>query len=151
MTSRQLAELTRLEDADVVTRMNYWVNRGVVSERPALDDPGAKVYTVIEDQAEDGKDGDEDASDDAMADGGAVSSEAQERAARSTFQSYIMGMLTNVGSMSLEKIHSMLRMVASSGDHRYDMTIVQLRAFLQSMIDEDKLEKADGEYVLRKR
>ena len=53
--------------------------------------------------------------------------------------------------MHIERIHSMLRMmVGSSGCERFDMTVVQLRRFLQSLINVDKLELVDGCYRLPK-
>jgi hypothetical protein len=73
--------------------------------------------------------------------------------------------------MTIEKIHSMLRLVASAGEHRwgriasrswraasrmilfvsrYEMTVVQLRTLLQRMCDEEKLEKFEGAFQLKK-
>jgi hypothetical protein len=60
-------------------------------------------------------------------------------------------MLRNQESMSVERIHGMLKMIStgSSGSVRYDMTIVQLKKFLQHCVSADKLEMVDGEYRLR--
>lgn len=68
------------------------------------------------------------------------------------------GMLQNQDGMMLERIHAMLKMVAGggagggggSGCVRYDLSIVQLRKFLQSLITADTLEIVDGLYKLRK-
>lgn len=61
-------------------------------------------------------------------------------------------MLQNQDGMLLEKIHTMLKMVVAggSGGVRYDLSIVQLRRFLQTLITADKLEIVDGLYKLRK-
>ena len=47
-----------------------------------------------------------------------------------------LGMLQNQDGMMLERIHAMLKMVAGggSGGLRYDLSIVQLRKFLQTLI-----------------
>jgi hypothetical protein len=63
-------------------------------------------------------------------------------------------MLQNQDGMLLERIHAMLKMVAAGGSGgggvRYDLSIVQLRKFLQTLITADKLEIVDGLYKLRK-
>jgi len=62
-------------------------------------------------------------------------------------------MLQNQDGMLLERIHAMLKMVAAGGGAggvRYDLSIVQLRKFLQTLITADKLEIVDGLYKLRK-
>ena len=63
-----------------------------------------------------------------------------------------VGMLQSQDGMHLERIHSMLKMVAAgvSSGVRYDLSIVQLRKFLQTLITADKLEIVDGLYKLRK-
>jgi hypothetical protein len=63
-----------------------------------------------------------------------------------------LGMLQNQDGMMLERIHAMLKMVAGggSGGLRYDLSIVQLRKFLQTLITADKLEIVDNMYKLRK-
>jgi len=61
-------------------------------------------------------------------------------------------------SMSLERIHSMLRMMAAASSSggggeswTFDMNLLQLKRFLQSRIDSDVLEVTnDACYKLRK-
>jgi hypothetical protein len=61
-------------------------------------------------------------------------------------------MLRNQESMSLERIHSMLKMIAAGGSSsmRFDMSIIQLKKFLNNCVASDKLEVVDGSYRLRK-
>lgn len=68
------------------------------------------------------------------------------------FTALLPGMLQNQDGMLLERIHAMLKMVVAggSGGVRYDLSIVQLRKFLQTLITADTLEMVDGLYKLRK-
>lgn len=61
--------------------------------------------------------------------------------------------------MSLERLHSMLRMISggsssggggssSAGDVHFDMTVQQLRAYLQGLVDAGKIEYLEGVYAL---
>jgi hypothetical protein len=60
-------------------------------------------------------------------------------------------MLLSQGSMHIERIHAMLKlMVGDSSSDRFDMTMVQLRKFLQTLVSVDKLEIVDGCYRLSK-
>lgn len=67
------------------------------------------------------------------------------------------GLLSGHGTMSLERLHSMLRMIAgnssaggssSAGDVHFDMTLPQLRAYLQGLVDGGKIEYLEGVYAL---
>lgn len=60
-------------------------------------------------------------------------------------------MLSNQESVTIERIHTMLKMVASSGDMRFDMNMVQLKKFLGSLVVADTLEIVDDNvYRLRR-
>jgi hypothetical protein len=70
-------------------------------------------------------------------------------------------MLSSQGSMTLERLHSMLRLLtagtgvgggAGSGinEERFDMNMVQLRRYMQTLADADKVELIDNAYRVRK-
>ena len=61
-------------------------------------------------------------------------------------------MLTNLESLSLDRIHNMLKMfLPSSGSEQgYDFTEVELRRFLSRLIEEGKLECSGGQYKIRR-
>ena len=61
-------------------------------------------------------------------------------------------MLLNQESMHLERIHTMLKMLSSgnSSGVRFDMNLVQLKKFLQKLVNSDVLEIIDGDYRLRR-
>jgi hypothetical protein len=65
-----------------------------------------------------------------------------------------LGMLLNQESMHLERIHVMLKMLstgATDGRGRFDMNLVQLKKYLQSLVHQDVLELVEGgSYRLRK-
>lgn len=64
----------------------------------------------------------------------------------SVFWSYIVGMLTNLDSLSLERIHQMLRMFAAGFEFSQD----ELKGFLQRKVREHKLMYAFNVYQLPK-
>lgn len=61
-------------------------------------------------------------------------------------------MLTGHDSMPIERIHTLMKLVSSgaAGDLKYDMNIIQLRRFLQAMVDSSKIECLDGVYKVCK-
>lgn len=65
------------------------------------------------------------------------------------FWSYILGMLTNLDSMPLERIHQMLKMFASQGPG-FEFSQDELRGFLQRKVREHKLVYVYGVYQLPK-
>jgi hypothetical protein len=64
-------------------------------------------------------------------------------------------MLLNQESMHLERIHAMLKMLSAGGatdggGRRFNMNLVQLRKYLQTLLQSDVLELVEGSYRLRK-
>lgn len=161
---KELAELCKQDEEDVRRRMAIWVTKGVLREFTAPSD-GSVMYQLIEEQAANaiqdqvsaaaglaggsgGLDNDDD-SDKQRA------SEAQERANAIAIETYIRGMLNaSNDSMSIERIDTLMKLVATgsgSSDLRCDFNMVQLRHFLQSMVDSNKIEIVDGNYRSIKR
>ncbi|KAM4634643.1 anaphase-promoting complex subunit 2 [Polymixia lowei] len=66
------------------------------------------------------------------------------------FWAYIQAMLTNLESMSLERIHSMLRMFVATGPVVTEMDVNELEAFLQRKVREHQLMVSAGVYRLPK-
>ena len=62
---------------------------------------------------------------------------------------YVSGMLTNLDSLPLKRIHNMLRMFASSGPGP-ECTERELQAFLEKKVREQKLTFSQGVYRLCK-
>lgn len=66
------------------------------------------------------------------------------------FWAYIQAMLTNLDSMTLDRIHSMLRMFVATGPVVTEMDINELEAFLQRKVREHQLLTSAGVYRLPK-
>ena len=78
----------------------------------------------------------------------AVSIGAHEEEEMKVYESYIFGMLTNLGQLPLDRIHSMLKTFVAGSDHKYDKTPQQLAVFLQQLCRDEKLEcSPDGMYT----
>lgn len=66
------------------------------------------------------------------------------------FWSYIVGMLTNLESMPLDRIHQMLKMFATQGPNSIDCSQVELQTFLDRKVREHQLLFSGGLYRLPK-
>uniref|UniRef100_A0A7S3MFL3 Anaphase-promoting complex subunit 2 C-terminal domain-containing protein n=1 Tax=Spumella elongata TaxID=89044 RepID=A0A7S3MFL3_9STRA len=76
---------------------------------------------------------------------------AQQKSALVQIEGYVKGLLTSHGTMSLERLHSMLKMITSSSsgsDAQFDMSLQQLRAYLQGLVDIGKIEYLEGVYAM---
>jgi hypothetical protein len=82
------------------------------------------------------------------------------------FLRFCTGLLSGHGSMSLERLHTMLKLLSGGGgsggggggagagggggggaDVAFTMSLPQLRQFLQAMVDQGKIEFLDGAYA----
>lgn len=79
-----------------------------------------------------------------------ASAQDQREEELQVFWSYIIGMLTNLESMPLERIHQMLKMFASQGTSAVDCSQKELGAFLDRKVREHKLLFSGGLYRLPK-
>ena len=57
-------------------------------------------------------------------------------------------MLTNLGSMPVERIHATLRMFAMQGPAGKEFTQIELKAFLDKMVKEQQLICSGSAYQL---
>lgn len=83
----------------------------------------------------------------------AVSAATQQEEEYEVYESYICVMLTSLkDGASLDKIHNMLKMMASGSETKYNKSPQQLSAFLQRLCRQEKLECGpDGTYKLVKK
>ena len=93
-----------------------------------------------------------------------VSLEAQRAAEQHVFESYIVGMLANYGTLKIERIHTMLLTFSRSGSETCtfvylnilnifefeldDKSIPELAALLRVLVSQEKVEYIGGEYQL---
>ena len=153
-TLTDLSNETGLAEHIIQKKITYWVNNRVIkifSSKPV-------VYEVVgRDHFLQGNNDNRDVAAIVDEDGGdgshAVSIFAQEEEEMEIYQSYIFGMLTNLGSLGLSRIHEMLKMYVSGGsDVSYSKTPQQLGIFLQHLCKEEKLERGpDGMYKIFKK
>ena len=78
------------------------------------------------------------------------SSSSRSQAHYSGLTQYIKGLLQNAASMSLERMHQMLKII-TSGDgawgQAYDMNLIELQAFLQGLVATEQVDVVDGLYM----
>lgn len=63
------------------------------------------------------------------------------------YWSYVVGMLTNLGAVPAERIHSFLKILVPA-ETPYTHTINELKQFLDMMIEEEKLVMVGETYKL---
>lgn len=138
-----LAEKISLPKDVIKKKMVYWINQGVVAEKYSK--PGELTYTRNEEICRPvGFTGD---AVDGLADDLANTSDTPD--AMSSFEPFVMGMLTNFDSLSLDRIHNMLKMFVT--DPPYDKSIEDLSAFMAKLSTEDKIVLEGGLYKKRNR
>lgn len=151
-TAEDLSNETGIAEHIIQKRMGFWVSNRVVKIFPSSQ--STVVYQVA--PQEHLLQGEHDV-DSAMMDldhGGSqsVSLFAQEEEEMGVYESYIVGMLTNLGSLPLDKIHNMLKMYVSGSDVKFNKTPQQLSTFLKYLCKQEKLECGpDGMYKLFKK
>lgn len=77
---------------------------------------------------------------------------AADKNALALYKQYVVNIVTSHGSMSLDRIHTMLKLLASGdgGGDKFDMNVLQLKRFLQTLVEADTLVDDDGTYSLHK-
>lgn len=155
-SASELAALTGLDVASVTRRMEYWVSHGVVATSGS---PSAVVYTALDQPYGGGGNGsskgaagggsgggggmDED-DDDANGVGGGENTRAPDE----VLMNFVCGMLRNLGTLPLERVHSMLKMYTMGSDYTYEKTTRELQTLLVTMMEDEKIDLVDGQYKL---
>uniref|UniRef100_A0A670YH84 Anaphase-promoting complex subunit 2 n=1 Tax=Pseudonaja textilis TaxID=8673 RepID=A0A670YH84_PSETE len=143
-TLEELSEALKVPAASLRRKMTLWLQQGVLREEP----PG--TFTVIEEELKDQAekvvliDSDEEG-DSAMA-----SQADQKEEELQLFWTYIQAMLTNLESLSLERIHSMLKIFVMTGPMVTEIDIQELQVFLQKKVRDQQLSYSGGVYRLPK-
>lgn len=153
-TSKNLSSAIGVPVDVLNRRINFWISKGVITESPGADSLD-HVYTLVEKMADTSKNGGSSGSSQELLgvdeeEGRSVASvENQLRKEMTVYEKFIMGMLTNFGSMALDRIHNTLKMFCIA-DPPYDKSLQQLQSFLSGLVSEEKLELRDGMYFLKK-
>lgn len=153
-------------------RMSVWLQQGVLREEP----PG--TFSVIEEERPQDRDNmvlidSDDESDSGMASqadqkeeellvcgcvwwaDGQTGEDCQEQllthgCVPQLFWTYIQAMLTNLESLSLERIYSMLRMFVMTGPALAEIDLQELQGYLQKKVRDQQLIYSAGVYRLPK-
>ena len=150
-TADALANETAVPAHVIQKRMTFWISHRVVCTTAAVSPHATSVVYELASRgaAAHGSCVEESTSMLEEEESRAVSTTAHEEEEMEIFASYIVGMLTNLGQLPLERIHNMLKMFVTGSDVRYDKTPQQLSAFLAVLCRQETLECGpDGMYRL---
>ncbi|KAK0578450.1 hypothetical protein LWI29_010635 [Acer saccharum] len=153
-TSKNLAAAIGVPVDLLNRRINFWISKGILAESVGTDS-NDHVYTLVEGMVDSSKTGVNSGSCEELLVGdeegerSVASIEDQIRIEMTIYEKFIMGMLTNFGSMALDRIHNTLKMFCVA-DPTYDKSLQQLQSFLSGLVSEEKLELRDGMYFLKK-
>ncbi|XP_017045172.1 anaphase-promoting complex subunit 2 [Drosophila ficusphila] len=144
-TIEDLSSITKVPPSALRRRLSFWQNHGLISETT----PG--IFSLLEKESEKSQfedmslaEADEEDLESAMA-----SASDQREEELQVFWSYIVGMLTNLDSMPIDRIHQMLKLFASHSGG-VEFTQDELKHFLQRKVREHKLIFSGGVYQLAK-
>ena len=149
-TLSALSKKLKVDSETLKKRMVMWINRGFIHEagRTADGDIAYEAPTHLgsggEGRAQMGEE------DEGESGGGAA--EAQLEQEMRVYEQYVVGMLTNLGTLPLGRIHNMLRMFvpAQGADRGYDRSEPELQRFLNRLVEDGKLEMSQGQYKIKK-
>ncbi|RMX67361.1 hypothetical protein DD238_000810 [Peronospora effusa] len=140
-TVEELAAKLEISDDVLLKHVSLWVSHGVVSFASGRKELVAS--TSFRDAQYNGGSMVDEAKT-------AVSSDAQAEEDLKVLQNYIVGMLSNFGSLSIQRIHNMLSTFARSGAQPYTKTISGLSIVLDKLVTIGKLELVGNQYQLTK-
>lgn len=145
-TIDELSSVIQVPPTKLRREMAFWQSQGLVRET------SPDKFLLIEESNGNSKNAnqneiacDEDEEESVM-----TSAQDQREEELQVFWSFIVGMLTNLDSMPLERIHQMLKMFASQGTSAVDCSQQELRSFLDRKVREHKLLFSGGLYRLPK-
>ncbi|XP_026670308.1 anaphase-promoting complex subunit 2 [Ceratina calcarata] len=142
-TLEELAEAMHAPATVLRRKISFWVSQGLLKEISndvfILQEESSTKNRSLPDIVE------EEEVESVMA-----SASDQREEELQVFWSYIVGMLTNLDSMPLERIHQMLKMFASQGPGAMECGLPELRQFLDRKVREHQLLFSGGLYRLPK-
>nr|CAI5848292.1 unnamed protein product [Callosobruchus analis] len=125
-------------------KIGFWQSHGVIAET------SPDVFCIQEDQENKDVNVQEDIFvEDYEAESAMASAQDQREEELQTFWSYIVGMLMNLDTLPLERIHQMLKMFAFQGP-TIECNIQELKVFLDRKVREHHLIYSNGYYKLPK-
>lgn len=153
-TSKNLAAAIGVPVDTLNKRISFWISKGIIAESIGAESDD-HIFTVIDDMINSNRNSitngscEELLAADEEGERSVASAEEQLRKEMTVYEKFIVGMLTNFGSMTLDRIHNTLKMFCVA-EPSYDKSLQQLQSFLSGLISEEKLEFRDGSYFLKK-
>jgi anaphase-promoting complex subunit 2 len=145
----ELSELMHVPTTVLRRKISYWVSQAlliettrdtfILQEELAINSSRNIQTAIVIDMIDD------EETESAMA-----SASDQREEELQVFWSYIVGMLTNLDSMPLDRIHQMLKMFASQGSGAVECGLPELRLFLDNKVRQHQLLFSSGLYKLPK-
>ncbi|CAG2204932.1 APC2 [Mytilus edulis] len=111
-------------------KIAYWQTQGLLKEETT------DTFLLVEEHK--GRTHDVIVTDDDETESAMASAQSQREEELQVFWSYIVGMLTNLESLPLERIHTMLRMFAMQGPTTMECSTQELKGFLDRKVKEQK-------------
>ncbi|XP_063289172.1 anaphase-promoting complex subunit 2 [Pelobates fuscus] len=143
-TLEELSDALKVPVTSLRRKMTLWLQQGVLREDP----PG--TFTVIEEEQKDRADKVLLIDSDEEGDSAMASQADQKEEELQLFWTYIQAMLTNLESLPLERIHSMLKMFVMTSHVVTEIDIQELQGFLQKKVSDQLLVYSGGVYRLPK-
>ncbi|XP_055397637.1 anaphase-promoting complex subunit 2 isoform X2 [Bubalus kerabau] len=140
----ELSEAVKMPAALLRRRLSVWLQQGVLREEPA------GTFSVVEEERPQDRDNMVLVDSDDESDSGLASQADQKEEELLLFWTYIQAMLTNLESLSLERIYSMLRMFVVTGPALAEIDLQELQGFLQRKVRDQQLVYSAGVYRLPK-
>merc|ERR1712179_336355 len=149
-TAQKLAMSLKVPLSTLRRKVTFWQSQGILVESTPdtftlVEDGSMKRGTGLGDMSGVTHSLDEDQEESITA-----SSADQREEELGMFWSYILGMLTNLESLPLERIYQMLRIFAMQGPSAVECDMQELRAFLDTKVRQHKLAFSGGHYRLPK-
>eukprot|EP00644_Phytophthora_capsici_P001479 jgi/Phyca11/526540/estExt2_fgenesh1_pm.C_PHYCAscaffold_100100 len=137
----ELASRLEISDDLLLKHISLWVNHGLISFA------SGRKELVASASYQDTRCDDDSIIEELET---AVSQDAQAEEDLKMLETYIVGMLANFGSLTIQRIHNMLFTFARSGAQPYTKTISGLSVVLGKLVSKGKLELVGGQYQLAK-
>ncbi|CAG7830186.1 unnamed protein product [Allacma fusca] len=138
----KLAEACGMSVATLQNRIGFWTSKGIVSEAS----PGTyRLCSSFVDVSGGSQQSPSKYAEESEADFPLTSTSKQRENDLQTFWSYIEAMLTNLESLPLSRIHSMLKLFAT-----VECSVEALQKFLDEKVSQNCLAYSGGQYQLPK-
>ncbi|XP_014299608.2 anaphase-promoting complex subunit 2 [Microplitis demolitor] len=142
-TIEELSEAMHIPATVIRRKITFWVSQGLLKQT------STDVFHLQEESTTKNRSVAEIIEEEEVESAMASASDQREEELQ-VFWSYIVGMLTNLDSMPLERIHQMLKMFASQGPGAVECGLPELRQFLDKKVREHQLLYSGGLYRLPK-